>query len=63
MRIDPGPRDPSGYYIVLIPRKLYGRIRIRGEYTVMDNGDVLIVRVKSRSEAVRLLRIINDLSR
>ncbi len=56
---DIGPPDPQGYYVLLFKsdvKEYIGKLSYGREVIVEEQGDILIVRVKSRSLAKRLLR-------
>ncbi len=51
---DPGPRDPEGYYVVVIER---GRPpRLVGDDRLEEAGGRLLYRTRSRARALRALR-------
>ncbi len=58
--LDLGPRDPEGYYIVKIPRSLLDKVvrRYSDKIMIVEVGDEVLVRTKSRRIALHILRII-----
>ncbi len=54
-------RDPHGYYV--IPASPEARKVVEGiagsEAIIVDAADVILVKVRSRSTAVKLLRVLN----
>ncbi|MEZ0345553.1 MAG: hypothetical protein ABWK01_03300 [Infirmifilum sp.] len=51
-----GRRDPDGFYVILAKKEAV-KILPRGISFIPD-GDRLVLRVKSRSEASRILRLL-----
>ena len=55
-----GPRDPSGYYIIVMDKRCYDMIK---DYLVgidiVDAGDEVIARTKSRSRGQKIIRIMS----
>ncbi len=55
-----GPPDPSGCYVLVFRRDVIGRVRGLEGVEVIEYGDRVIVRVKSRSMAKKLLRTYRE---
>ncbi len=54
-----GPRDPSGYYIIVIDKRCYDMIKdYLARIDVIDAGDEVIARTKSRSRGQKIIRIM-----
>jgi len=58
-------RDPHGYYVIPVKpegREVVERIarRRHGEIVVVDAVDVILVKVRSKSLASKILRILNQ---
>lgn len=54
-----GPRDPSGYYIVVMDKRCYDMIKdYLAGIDVIDAGDEVIARTKSRSRGQKIIRIM-----
>ncbi len=51
-----GKPDPNGYYVLVFRREVLDRFSKNNEYFIEEYGDLVIVRVKSRSEALKLLK-------
>jgi len=51
---DPGPRDPEGYYVVVIERG--PPPRLVGDDKLEEVGGRLVYRTRSRARAVKALR-------
>ena len=51
-----GPRDPEGYYVVLLNKHCKSRIRIEVGDKLEEVGGYLVYKTKSRSRALRLLK-------
>ncbi len=53
-----GPRDPEGYYVIVLDKSCYNRIKqYLSGLDIMDLGDEVIVRTKSRSRGYVVLRL------
>ncbi|MCE4603889.1 MAG: hypothetical protein F7B20_02845 [Aeropyrum sp.] len=55
-------RDPHGYYVIPVrpeAREYLSRIPLPKEAKIVDGVDVILVKVRSRSEAMRILRTLN----
>ena len=50
-----GPRDPQGYYVVVLPPN--AKPKLEGDDSLERVGDKLIYRTRSRARAVRALRL------
>jgi len=53
-------RDPSGYYVILLKPSAREKLRGLSNVVVEESGGILVVRVKSRSVAKRLLEKLKD---
>jgi len=55
-----GPRDPEGYYVIKALRgaEEVARRMLGPEVRVEEAGPYVLIRVKSRSKALRLLRAL-----
>ncbi len=55
-----GPRDPSGYYIIVMDKRCYDMIKdYLAGIDVINAGDEVIARTKSRSRGQKIIRIMN----
>ncbi|QOJ79010.1 hypothetical protein IG193_00650 [Infirmifilum lucidum] len=53
-----GRRDPEGYYVIAAKAGAVNLLPPGVEYSVA--GDRVIIRVKSRSQAVRILKLLHE---
>ncbi|ABN69717.1 hypothetical protein Smar_0610 [Staphylothermus marinus F1] len=55
-----GPRDPEGYYIVKAPQSLASIIvkRYRKQIELIEIGDEIIIRTKSRRVALSIIKVL-----
>ncbi len=53
--MDLGKPDPNGYYVLIFNRKVLDEIKSINGILVEEYGDIIIVRLKSRALAKRLL--------
>ncbi|ADI31368.1 hypothetical protein [Staphylothermus hellenicus] len=55
-----GSKDPDGYYIVKAPQSLANIIvkRYRGQIELIEMGDEIIVRTKSRRVALGIIKML-----
>ena len=52
-----GPKDPEGYYVVLLKKQCIDRIKIEGEDKIEQLGDTIIFKTRSRRKALKVLRM------
>ncbi|GBF08933.1 hypothetical protein apy_06580 [Aeropyrum pernix] len=55
-------RDPHGYYVIPLKpeaRETLSRMRLPRDAKIVDGVDVILVKLRSRGEALKLLRILN----
>lgn len=52
-----GPKDPEGYYVVLLRKECADKIRLYGDDRLEEIGDVLAYKTKSRRRALIVLRM------
>ncbi|BAN90321.1 hypothetical protein [Aeropyrum camini] len=55
-------RDPHGYYVIPLKpeaRETLSRMRLPRDAKIVDGVDVILVKLRSRGEAMKLLRIFN----
>lgn len=54
-----GPRDPSGHYIIVMDKRCYDMIKdYLAGIDVIDAGDEIIARTRSRSRGQKIIRIM-----
>ncbi len=55
-----GPRDPEGYYVVRVPRKLLNNImgRYGNRIKIIEMGEEILIRTKSRRIALSIIKML-----
>ncbi len=56
-----GPRDPEGYYVVRVPRKLLKNImgKYGNKIKIIEIGEEVLIRTKSRRIALGIIKMLN----